>query len=128
MSISADWAADLWRDSCDVYRPTTNADGDPAGWEIVSAGNPCFFHGTPNYDEQRGPISLKQDSVMTTDTLSASIAVDIQSRDKVKVTLRNALGIAWVKIQGAPKVRALLPKKTWMVTVDTPLLDEEIVS
>jgi hypothetical protein len=116
----------LWRDSCAVYRQTAGANGDPAGWSLVSEGNPCNYHGTPNYDQLGRVLLLKEDSVQTSDSVTLGIEVDVQSGDLLKLTLRTGQE-EWVKVSGAPKVRTLVPKKTIFVTTDRPPLEGELV-
>lgn len=118
---------DLWKDSCDVYRPAaSDENGDPTGWTIVSSRNPCFFHGTPNYDKLQGSVRLKEDGVQTADKVSCGIDVDIRSGDRLKVTLSTG-GVEWLQVQGAAKIRTLIPKRSFFVITDRPLSEEEIV-
>ena len=116
----------LWKDRCDVYRPTKDGRGNPAGWRRVSACNPCMYHGTANYDELKGDVKIKEDSVQTSDSVTLGIKVDIESGDLLKLTLRTG-GTEWLKVSGAPKVRTLIERKAVFVTTIDPLPDEEIV-
>lgn len=116
----------LWTDTCSVYRAAASGVGDPTGYTLISSGNLCRYHGTPNYDQQRGGVQAKEDSVQTSDSLSLGIAVDIRANDVVKITLSTG-DVLWNKVQGAPQVRTLLAHKRVFITTMPALEDEEIL-
>jgi hypothetical protein len=103
-------ACDL--DHFDVYREQLDGAGNTTGWALISSANRGNFIRTNNYDVQQGPVTAKENNIMTANEMRAVRGIDVQPHDVLYITDRTGFS-EWQSVEGSDRLRNVLVYETF---------------